>query len=45
MNKSGYPHIDRPWLKFYDKYDLELPKVNLVEYLKQKNAKRGNKIG
>lgn len=42
---SGFPHIDRPWLKFYDRYNLELPKVNLVEYLKQKNIKRGHSIG
>ena len=45
MHMSGYPHIDKPWLKFYDKYNLELPKLNLVEYLKQKNTSRGNKIG
>ena len=35
---SGYPHIDKPWMKFYDEEVLqeEDPKVNMTEYLKEK---------
>ncbi len=44
--KTGYPHIDKPWMKFYDskKVAFEAPKVNLTEYLKEKNKDRGDKI-
>ncbi|MGM9881708.1 MAG: AMP-binding protein [Bacilli bacterium] len=39
MNKlTGYPHIDRPWMKYYDEsiVNMEEPKTNLTEYLKIK---------
>ena len=42
--KTGYPHIDKPWLQFYDEqkiYELD-PQTNLTEYLKMKNQGRGN---
>ena len=30
---TGYPHIDKPWMKFYPKYkQKEYPKINLTEY-------------
>lgn len=42
MKQTGYPHIDRPWMKYYDmdadKYII--PNVNLTEYLRMKN--KGN---
>lgn len=46
LNETGYPHIDRPWMKFYakDAQNLYLPKLNLTDYLKTKNLGRGNKI-
>ncbi len=45
--KTGYPHKDSPWMKFYDFskiYYNEDPKVNLTEYLKMKNKGNGDKI-
>ena len=39
MNRlTGYPHIDRPWMKYYDEsvVNMEEPKTNLTEYLKIK---------
>ncbi len=35
-NKTGYPHIDRPWMQFYDPEKLVAtpPEVNMTEYLK-----------
>ena len=44
--KTGYPHIDKPWLQFYDKEVISVPepKTNLTEYLKMKNQGRGNLI-
>ena len=39
---TGYPHIDKPWLKFYTDEDKELniPNMNIVDYIKYKN--KGN---
>lgn len=36
---TGYPSIDRPWLKYYDKevIDLELPKMTVYDYMHMKN--------
>lgn len=36
---TGYPSIDKPWLKYYPKYGHEtpLPNCNLFEYLKMHN--------
>ena len=46
LNKTGYPHIDRPWMQYYEKNEsnLYLPKVNLVEYLKEYNKNRGSSV-
>ena len=41
---TGYPHIDRPWMQYYDKkslYPIEYT-TNLTQYLKQKNKGREN---
>ena len=43
MNKeTGYPHIDKPWMKYYDEKiaNIEDPKTNITEYLKMKT--KGN---
>ena len=36
---TGYPHIDRPWMKYYDKSIVNNadPETNLVRYLISKN--------
>lgn len=41
--KIIYPHIERPWMKFYDKklINSENPHTNLADYIKIKN--QGNK--
>ncbi len=41
---TGYPHIDRPWMKYYDKKNLDFEKFpgNPVDYLKAKNITRKN---
>jgi len=38
---TGYPHIDKPWMQFFDKeiVNRKDPKVNLTEYLKIKTKK------
>lgn len=38
-NKTGYPHIDRPWMKYYDGLYIpeDEPKTNMVEVLKMRN--------
>ena len=35
--KTGYPHIDRPWMKYYDaeKAKEELPKETIYQYMKR----------
>lgn len=37
---TGYPSIDKPWLKYYNEEVLqkELPQMNVYEYMKQCNA-------
>lgn len=44
--QTGYPHVDKPWLKYYDSKKIysEDPKMNLTEYLKEKNKNKGSKI-
>lgn len=36
--ETGYPHIDKPWMKYYDKsiVDKKDPEMNLTNYLKMK---------
>lgn len=36
---TGYPHIDKPWMKYYDEDQLNavITQSNMTEYLKQKN--------
>lgn len=42
---TGYPSIDRPWLKYYgSNYTWPDPKLNLTDYLKQKNTGRDSFI-
>ncbi len=38
---TGYPHIDKPWLKYYSKDFLKepLPQKNILEYLKECSSK------
>ena len=38
---TGYPHIDKPWNKYYssEQLSIELPNVNILDYLKIKNKK------
>lgn len=42
--KTGYPHIDKPWLQFYDKRIIgsEDPRTNLTHYLRMRNIGRLN---
>lgn len=44
--KTGYPHIDKPWLKFYDENVISKadPETNITEYLKDKNVGKGTLI-
>ena len=39
---TGYPSIDRPWLKYYteEQINAPLPHMTAYEYLKQQNAER-----
>lgn len=39
---TGYPSIDKPWLKYYTKEQINapLPHMTAYEYLKQQNAGR-----
>ncbi len=43
-NNVGYPSIDKPWLKYYEESTLKLdiPKMNVYEYLLYKNEKHKN---
>ena len=36
QKNTGYAHLDKPWMKFYQGRDLtqEIPETNVVEYLK-----------
>lgn len=37
--KTGYPHLDKPWLQYYDAefFKKPLPEMTLVDYIKDKN--------
>ena len=39
---TGYPSIDRPWLKYYDEDFIRkpLPQMTLLEYLKYNSGER-----
>lgn len=43
---TGYAHIDRPWMKWYEGRNIELREfdTNIADYLKQLNADRGKYI-
>ena len=43
--KTGYPHIDRPWMKYYEGEYIpeDEPKTNMVEVLKMRNKWRKSK--
>ena len=43
--KTGYPHIDKPWMKYYKGLYIptDEPKTNMVELLKERNKYRKNK--
>lgn len=40
--KTGYPHIDKPWMKYYEgrEYKEKIEDKNLVEILKERNVSR-----
>ena len=44
--KTGYPHIDRPWMKYYDGLYIpsEEPNVGMVDLLKERNKWRKSKV-
>ena len=44
--KTGYPHIDKPWMKFYNEQqkELNIPNINIVDYIKYKNKGNLNSI-
>lgn len=37
-NETGYPHIDKPWMKYYDEevVNVKDPEMNITSYLKEK---------
>ena len=35
-NMTGYPSIDKPWLKYYKK-ESQIPHMTAYEYLKERN--------
>ncbi|MGN0973614.1 MAG: AMP-binding protein [Bacilli bacterium] len=41
---TGYPHIDKPWMKYYEGVNIseKEPNTNMTDYLKMKNEARGN---
>jgi len=43
---TGYPSIDKPWLKYYseDSINASLPECTIYEYIRQKNGGHGNDI-
>ena len=43
--KTGYPHLDKPWMKYYgDNNEIEFGNNNIYNYLKEKNKKFGESI-
>lgn len=43
---TGYPLVDKPWLKYYPKevINAEMPQYTIYEYIKQKNSANDTKI-
>ena len=43
---TGYPHIDKPWMQWYQGMNLNInnPNTNITDYLKQFNVNRRNFI-
>ena len=37
LELTGYPHIDKPWLKYYDEDFLQrpLPQASIYDYMKE----------
>lgn len=46
MNFTGYPHKDKPWMKYYTKEQEELviPNMNISQYIKERNKKNLSNI-
>ena len=44
-NLTGYPIVDKPWLKYYDEEFLkhEMPKMGIYEYMKKQSSPYKNK--
>ena len=37
-NKTGYPHIDKPWMQYYGNYfTRDLPQLTILDYIKSRN--------
>ena len=45
-NLTGYPSIDKPWLKYYNKASLNssFPKMTIYEYLREQTKNCGNDV-
>lgn len=43
-NMTGYPHIDKPWMQYYDTEVAKVadPKTNITDYIKIKTAGAGS---
>ena len=43
--KTGYPHIDKPWMQYYTDKEIsdEVPQLKIIDYMKEKN--KGNEEG
>lgn len=43
-NETGYPHIDKPWMKYYDENinNTNIKEENLTNYLKEKTKNNGS---
>lgn len=39
INLTGYPFIDKPWLKYYSKeaIEAEMPRCSMYEYIRREN--------
>ena len=43
--ETGYPHLDKPWMKYYDENnEIKFDNNNIFNYLKEKNKKFGESI-
>lgn len=43
---TGYPSIDKPWLKYYSKESIHasLPECTMYEYIRDRNKDNGNRV-